>query len=48
MIYMFSDNKNYIKKIRQAQNLIDYNKEIANLFMEQKIIEGAGLFSKRY
>ena len=48
MIYMFSDNKNYIKKIRQAQNLIDYNKEISNLFMEQKIIEGAGLFSKRY
>lgn len=48
MIYMFSNNKEYIKKIRGAQNLIDYNKEISKLFTEQEILEGAGLFSKRY
>ena len=47
MIYMFSNNKEYIKKIREAQNLIDYNKEISKLFTEQEILEGAGLFSKR-
>ena len=45
MIYMFSDNKKYAKKIKKAQKAVDYHQAIASLFAEQKIIEGAGLFS---
>jgi len=44
MIYIFSDNKKYAKKIKKAQNLRDYNEAVLSLFMEQEIIEGAGLF----
>ena len=44
MIYMFSDNKKYAKKIKKAQRVIDYNQAVATLFAEQDIIEGAGLF----
>jgi tRNA-dihydrouridine synthase len=46
MICIFSDNKIYAKKIREAQNLSDYNEAVLSLFMEQEIIKGAGLFSK--
>ncbi|NFG61028.1 MULTISPECIES: tRNA-dihydrouridine synthase family protein [unclassified Clostridium] len=45
MIYMFSDNKKYAKKIKKSQKLSDYNEAVSSLFMEQEIIEGAGLFN---
>lgn len=45
MIYIFSDNKKYAKKIRKAQNLRDYNQAVSSLFREQEIIKGAGLFN---
>lgn len=45
MIYIFSDNKKYAKKIKKAQKLKDYNEVIESLFREQKIVKGAGLFS---
>jgi tRNA-dihydrouridine synthase len=44
MIYIFSDNKKYGKNIRKAQKLSDYNDAVSNLFEEQEIIKGAGLF----
>ena len=45
MIYLFSDNKKYAKKIKKAQSIDDYNQAVLSLFMEQEIIKGAGLFS---
>ncbi|WP_315080723.1 tRNA-dihydrouridine synthase family protein [uncultured Clostridium sp.] len=48
MIYMFSNNKKYAKKIKKAQKLSDYNEAVVSLFMEQEIIEGAGLFNNQY
>ena len=45
MIYIFSDNKKYAKKIKKSQKLSDYKEAVSSLFMEQEIIEGAGLFS---
>ncbi|MBN1035123.1 tRNA-dihydrouridine synthase family protein [Clostridium botulinum] len=48
MIYIFSDNKKYAKKIRKVQKLSDYNEAVLSLFEEQEIIEGAGLFSSEY
>ncbi|MCD3351413.1 tRNA-dihydrouridine synthase family protein [Clostridium botulinum D/C] len=45
MIYIFSDNKKYAKKIRKAQNLRDYKEAVSSLFREQEIIKGAGLFN---
>lgn len=47
MIYIFSDNKKYAKKIKKSQNLADYNAAVSSLFAEQNIIKGAGLFSDR-
>ena len=44
MIYIFSDNKKYSKKIKKSQNLDDYKKAVSSLFDEQDIIENAGLF----
>lgn len=46
MIYIFSDNKKYIKKIKKSQKLEDYNEAVLSLFREQDIIRGAGLFSE--
>lgn len=46
MIYIFSDNKKYAKRIKKSQNLTDYNIAVESLFREQDIIDGAGLFSK--
>ena len=46
MIYIFSDNKKYIKKIKKAQRLEAYNEAVLSLFREQDIIRGAGLFSE--
>lgn len=45
MSYIFSNNKQYIKKIKKAQNVADYNNAVSNLFEEQEIVKGAGLFS---
>ncbi|MFW2491848.1 tRNA dihydrouridine synthase [Clostridium chromiireducens] len=45
MSYIFSDNKKYIKKIKSAQNIGEYNEAVLSLFTEQEIINGAGLFS---
>ena len=47
MIYIFSDNKKYAKKIKKSQKLSDYNEAVSSLFMEQEIIKGAGLFSSQ-
>ncbi|OVE68986.1 diguanylate cyclase [Clostridium diolis] len=44
MIYIFSDNKEYVKKIRSAQKLSDYTEAVQSLFTEQEIIKEAGLF----
>lgn len=48
MIYIFSDNKKYAKKIKKSQNLSDYNEAVLSLFRSQEIIKGAGLFSTQY
>ena len=48
MIYIFSDNKKYAKKIKKSQKLSDYNEAILSLFAEQEIIKGAGLFSNQH
>jgi tRNA-dihydrouridine synthase len=48
MIYMFSDNKKYAKKIKKSQNLSDYNEVVLSLFKSQEIIKGAGLFNNQY
>ncbi|MDK0720568.1 tRNA-dihydrouridine synthase family protein [Clostridium perfringens] len=45
MIYMFSNNKKYAKKIKKAQKVVDYNQAVTSLFLEQDIVKGAGLFS---
>ena len=45
MIYIFSDNKKYAKKIKKSQNVRDYNEVVLSLFNEQEIIKNAGLFS---
>ena len=45
MIYMFSNNKKYAKKIKKAQKVVDYNQVVTSLFLEQDILKGAGLFS---
>ena len=46
MIYIFSDNKKYAKQIRKCQKLNEYKQIVSSLFMEQDIVEGAGLFCK--
>ena len=45
MIYIFSDSKKYAKKIKKSQKLSDYKEAVSSLFIEQEIIEGAGLFN---
>ncbi|WP_297427578.1 tRNA-dihydrouridine synthase [Clostridium sp.] len=44
MIYIFSDSKRYLKKIKRSQNINEYNEAVLSLFTEQEIIKGAGLF----
>ncbi|WP_143316433.1 tRNA-dihydrouridine synthase family protein [Clostridium sp. HBUAS56017] len=48
MIYIFSDNKKYAKKIKKAQKVSDYREAVSSLFLEQEIIEGAGMFYNKY
>ena len=45
MIYIFSDNKKYSKKIKKSQNINAYQEAISDLFNDQEIVRGAGLFS---
>lgn len=45
MIYIFSDNKKYAKKIKKSQKIEDYNEAVSSLFNEQEIVKGVGLFS---
>ncbi|EOR20106.1 dihydrouridine synthase family protein [Clostridium sartagoforme AAU1] len=45
MIYIFSDNKKYAKKIKKAQRVDDYIEAVLSLFNEQEIVKGAGMFS---
>lgn len=47
MIYMFSDNKKYAKKIKKAQRAKDYHDTVEALFNDQELIKGAGLFTDR-
>lgn len=44
MKYIFSDNKKYAKKIKKSQNINQYQEAVNELFDEQEIIKGAGLF----
>lgn len=48
MIYIFSDNKKYLKRIKKSQKADDYNEAVSSLFKEQEIVKGAGLFSDNY
>lgn len=45
MIYIFSDNKKYAKRIKKSQRISDYREAVSSLFREQEIVRGAGLFS---
>ena len=36
MIYIFSDNKKYAKKIKKAQKVKDYNEAVLSLFKSRK------------
>ena len=44
MRYIFSNNKKYAKKIKKSQNINQYKEAVNELFEEQEIIKGAGLF----
>lgn len=46
MIYIFSNNKKYAKKIKKSQKLNCYNAAVLSLFRDQEILKGIGLFSK--
>lgn len=48
MLYIFSDNKKYGKKIKKSQDLNDYKSAVFTLFEEQEIIKGAGLFHNEF
>lgn len=48
MIYIFSDNKKYLKKIKKSQNLNEYKVIVNNLFNEQEIIRESGLFGEQF
>ena len=39
MILMFSNNEKYLKRIKKAERLYDYDETISNLFREQDILE---------
>lgn len=45
MIWIFSDNKKYSKKIKKSQNLNEYRAVVSSLLFEQQIIEGCSLFN---
>ena len=39
LIVMFSNNEKYLKKIKKAERLYDYDEAVSNLFREQEIVE---------
>ena len=39
---LFSNSEKYVKKIRKAQRLCDYEETVRSLFREQEIAENAG------
>ncbi len=39
MISVFSDNEKYVKKIKKAERLYDYDEAISSLFKEQNVLE---------
>lgn len=45
MIYIFSDNKKYAKRIKKSQRISEYREVVSSLFRDQEIVRGAGLFS---
>ena len=45
MSHLFSQNEKYVKKIRKSQHFKDYVLAVDQLFKEQQIIKGAGLFT---
>ncbi|MGM9935284.1 tRNA-dihydrouridine synthase [uncultured Clostridium sp.] len=46
MIYIFSNGREYLKGIRTAKTLHEYNETVSRIFNEQEIIKGAGLFKR--
>ncbi|WP_054744054.1 tRNA dihydrouridine synthase [Cellulosilyticum ruminicola] len=47
MMHIFSNSESYVKKIKKAQKLHDYEVAVDSLFEEQDIVKGAGLFSAK-
>lgn len=47
MSQMFTNYEKYVKKIRKAQKLRDYDAAVEKLFEDQEILPGTGLFSSR-
>ena len=45
MIYIFSNNKKYNKRIKKSQKMADYLEIIDDLFINEEIVENQGLFS---
>lgn len=45
MSHLFSNHEKYVKKIRKSQHFKDYELAVTQLFEEQQIIKGAGLFT---
>ena len=48
MIYIFSDNKKYLKKIKKSQSINEYKVIVNSLLSEQEIVKGAGLFGEQF
>lgn len=47
MSQMFTNYEKYVKKIRKAQKLRDYETAVEKLFVDQEILPGVGLFSSK-
>lgn len=47
MSQMFTNYEKYVKKIRKAQKLHDYDAAVEKLFEDQEILQGTGLFSSK-
>ena len=44
MIYIFSNNKKYNKRIKKSQRMSDYLETLNDLFSNEDIVENQGLF----
>lgn len=47
MIYIFTNGREYLKEIRTAKTLHEYNEAVFRIFNEQEIIKGGGLFKRQ-